>query len=86
MDPKLYDYLNFANRLADEAGIISMDYWRTSLKVHDYMALVNVIEGSGGKVTDKFGNEITTDSRGSCIASANEKLHSELISLINEEK
>ena len=54
--------------------------------VHDYMALVNVIEGSGGKVTDKFGNEITTDSRGSCIASANEKLHSELISLINEEK
>ena len=56
------------------------------LKVHDYMALVNVIEGSGGKVTDKFGNEITTDSRGSCIASANEKLHSELISLINEEK
>ena len=57
-----------------------------SLKVHDYMALVNVIEGSGGKVTDKFGNEITTDSRGSCIASANEILHSELISLINEEK
>jgi len=57
-----------------------------TLKVHDYMALVNVIEGSGGKVTDKFGNEITTDSRGSCIASANEKLHSELISLINEEK
>ena len=56
------------------------------LKVHDYMALVNVIEGSGGKVTDKFGNEITTDSRGSCIASANEKLHSELISLIKEEK
>ena len=57
-----------------------------TLGVHDYMALVNVIEGSGGKVTDKFGNEITTDSRGSCIASANEKLHSELISLINEEK
>ena len=57
-----------------------------TLKVHDYMALVNVIEGSGGKVTDKFGNEITTDSRGSCIASANEILHSELISLINEEK
>ena len=57
-----------------------------TLGVHDYMALVNVIEGSGGKVTDKFGNEITTDSRGSCIASANEILHSELISLINEEK
>ena len=56
-----------------------------TLKVHDYMALVNVIEGAGGKITDKFGNEITTDSQGSVIASANEKLHSELISLINKE-
>ena len=56
-----------------------------TLKVHDYMALVNVIEGAGGEITDKFGNEITTDSKGSVIASANEKLHSELISLINEE-
>ena len=26
-----------------------------TLKVHDYMALVNVIEGAGGKITDKFG-------------------------------
>ena len=56
-----------------------------TLKAHDYMALVNVIEGAGGKITDKFGNEITTDSQGSVIASANEKLHSELISLINKE-
>ena len=56
-----------------------------TLKVHDYMALVNIIEGAGGEITDKFGNEITTDSKGSIIASANKKLHSELISLINEE-
>jgi len=49
------------------------------------MALVNVIEGAGGKITDKFGEAITTDSQGSVIASANEKLHTEIISLINEE-
>ena len=55
-----------------------------TLKVHDYMALVNVIEGAGGKITDKFGNQITTDSQGSVIASANEQLHSQLISLINK--
>ena len=55
-----------------------------TLGVHDYMALVNVIEGSGGKVTDKFGNEITTYSQGSVIASANDELHAELISLINK--
>tara|TARA_B100000029_G_C17285111_1_gene854885 strand:- start:18 stop:800 length:783 start_codon:yes stop_codon:yes gene_type:complete len=56
-----------------------------TLKTHDYMALVNVIEGAGGKITDKFGEAITTDSQGSVIASANEKLHTEIISLINEE-
>lgn len=56
-----------------------------TLKTHDYMALVNVIEGAGGKITDKFGEEITTDSQGSVIASANENLHSEIISLINAE-
>ena len=55
-----------------------------TLKVHDYMALVNVIEGAGGKITDKFGNQITSDSQGSVIASANEQLHSQLISLINK--
>ena len=26
-----------------------------TLKAHDYMALVNVIEGAGGRITDKFG-------------------------------
>ena len=55
-----------------------------TLKVHDYMALVNVIEGAGGKITDKFGNEINTNSQGSVVASANEELHSKLISLINQ--
>ncbi len=55
-----------------------------TLKAHDYMALVNVIEGAGGMISDKFGNEITTDSQGSVVASANKELHSKLISLINE--
>ncbi|MCH1485389.1 MAG: hypothetical protein L7T60_04120, partial [Flavobacteriaceae bacterium] len=55
-----------------------------TLKVHDYMALVNVIEGAGGVITDKFGNEITINSQGSVVASANQELHSKLISLINQ--
>ena len=55
-----------------------------TLKIHDYMALVNVIEGAGGVITDKFGTEITTDSQGSVVASANQELHSQLISLINQ--
>ena len=48
------------------------------------MALVNVIQGAGGVISDKFGNEINTDSKGSVVASSNKELHSKLISLINE--
>ena len=55
-----------------------------TLKTHDYMALINVIEGAGGIITDKCGDEISTDSQGSVVASANHELHSKLISLINE--
>ena len=32
-----------------------------TLKVHDYMAVVNVIEGAGGVITDKFGQDISLD-------------------------
>jgi histidinol phosphatase-like enzyme (inositol monophosphatase family) len=54
-----------------------------TLKVHDYMALVNVIEVAGGQISDKFGNAISTDSQGSVVATANKELHSKIISLIN---
>ena len=53
------------------------------LKIHDYMALIPVIEGAGGKITDKFGKVITFDSDGSVVVSANEKLHTQLIDIIN---
>ncbi len=54
-----------------------------TLKAHDYMALVNVIEGSGGKISDKYGNPISLESDGSLIASSSEALHQEIIEIIN---
>ena len=54
-----------------------------TLKVHDYMALVNVIEGAGGVITDKFGENITLESEGSLVASCSGTLHNEIIKLIN---
>jgi len=54
-----------------------------TLKVHDYMALVNVIEGAGGIITDKFGGDISLDSDGSLVASSTSSLHDEIIKLIN---
>ena len=54
-----------------------------TLKVHDYMALVNVIEGAGGVITDKSGQDISLDSDGSLVASCTSSLHEEIIKLIN---
>ena len=54
-----------------------------TLKVHDYMALIDVIEGAGGKITDKFGNDVTIQSDGSLIASSSSEIHNELINIIN---
>ncbi len=54
-----------------------------TLKIHDYMALIPVIEGAGGVVSDKYGKPITLNSGGSIVASANNTLHNQLISIIN---
>ena len=54
-----------------------------TLKTHDYMALIPVIEGAGGKITDKYGNLINLQSDGSIVVSSNETLHKKLIDIIN---
>ena len=54
-----------------------------TLKTHDFMALIPVIEGAGGVVTDKYGNPETINSEGSIVASANKSLHNQIIDIIN---
>ncbi len=54
-----------------------------TLKTHDYMALIPVIEGAGGVVTDKYGASVNIKSGGSIVASANKILHKEIIDIIN---
>ena len=54
-----------------------------TLKAHDYMALLPIIEGAGGKVTDKYGKKININSEGSIVASANKDLHKQVIEIIN---
>lgn len=55
-----------------------------TLKPHDYMALIPVIKGAGGEISDKLGNPITLKSDGSVVASANKKLHTQIIEIINK--
>ena len=54
-----------------------------TLKTHDYMALVPVIQGAGGVITDKYNNPITLDSDGSVLATANSFIHKQAINTIN---
>lgn len=47
------------------------------MKAHDYLALIPVVEGAGGVITDWQGNELTENdsSGGEVVATANEDLH-----------
>ena len=47
----------------------------SDLKPFDYMALVPVIENSGGVVTDWQGRSLTLESSGQVLACANQALH-----------
>ena len=53
-----------------------------TLKAYDYMALIPVIEGAGGIVSDKYNNAITLNSDGSFVATANPQLHEEVIEIL----
>lgn len=55
----------------------------TGLQPYDYMALVPVVRGAGGCITDWEGNQLTIHAQGRVLASASPKLHDEALALIN---
>ncbi len=52
------------------------------LEPYDYMALVPVIEGAGGTITDWDGAPLTMRSGGQVLASATTALHDEIVAAI----
>ena len=49
----------------------------------DYLALVPVIEGAGGCISDWQGDALTFDSAGQALASANQELHVRALEVID---
>jgi myo-inositol-1(or 4)-monophosphatase len=49
------------------------------LKPHDFMAVIPVIEGAGGRITDWRGAPLSTASNGRVVAAANETLWKEAV-------
>ncbi len=54
------------------------------LKPYDYAALIPVIEGAGGMITDWQGNPLTLESIGQVLASANPVLHQQAIARLRQ--
>tara|TARA_B100000686_G_C16611601_1_gene874119 strand:+ start:234 stop:1016 length:783 start_codon:yes stop_codon:yes gene_type:complete len=54
-----------------------------TLKNWDYMALIPVIEGSGGIVSDSSGKKINLKSDGSFVASCTQIVHEQVIKILN---
>ncbi len=56
------------------------------LKLHDYAALVPVIEGAGGKITDWNGQPLTleseTSARGEAIAAGDARVHATAVTML----
>ncbi len=50
-----------------------------ALKPYDFMALVPVVQGAGGVITDWQGGEVRLDSGDQVVASANFELHQEVL-------
>lgn len=52
------------------------------LQPYDYMAVIPVIEGAGGRITDWLGKPLGLESTGHLLASASAALHEEALKLI----
>ena len=54
----------------------------SGLKLHDFAALVAVIEGAGGVITDWHGRALDAASKGSVIAAGDPRVHAEALSAL----
>lgn len=53
------------------------------LQPYDYMALVPMVEGAGGVITDWSGAPLTIESDGRVVAAATASLHKDILDLLN---
>ncbi|MEP7125957.1 MAG: histidinol-phosphatase [Byssovorax sp.] len=66
--------------LVASGGIDLVIEW--GLKLHDFAALVTVVEGAGGVITDWRGRPLDATSDGSVVAAGDARVHAEALSLL----
>ena len=55
----------------------------SDMNPHDFLALVPIVEGAGGCISDWQGKALTFDSAGKALASANQELHARALKVID---
>lgn len=65
------------------AGAIDISAYSGGFGTYDVCALVPIIEGAGGVITDGHGGPITTTDPVACIAAATPELHRQVLQLFN---
>ena len=67
-------------------GLLAMGYAdiiiEADLDTHDYLALIPVIEGAGGIITDWEGKPLTPSSDGRVLAAGDKRVHAEALALL----
>ena len=53
-----------------------------NLGVYDYMAVVPVVEGAGGKISDWDGNALSLNSDGRVLATGDPARHAEALAIL----
>lgn len=68
-------------------GLLASGYFDVvadgSMAPHDVMALVPVIEGAGGVITNWRGERLTIASHGTVLASSSQRLHDQVLRLLD---
>ncbi|MFT5113326.1 MAG: inositol-phosphate phosphatase/L-galactose 1-phosphate phosphatase/histidinol-phosphatase [Parasphingorhabdus sp.] len=68
-------------------GLLASGYvdvvMEASLSPYDYMALIPVVEGAGGIISDWQGNKVDLNSGHQVLACANKQLHTSVLEIIN---
>ena len=68
-------------------GLLAMGFAdvivEAGLQAHDFCALVPVVEGAGGRMTDWEGRALTASSDGRVLAAGDERVLNEALTLIN---
>ena len=57
--------------------------FESGFQFYDFAAVVPVVEGAGGVITDWQGKPLTSSSKGEILACANKALHEKALNLLD---